>query len=661
MAVKDVTVRTQSLDGTWDTLGTGSARGVWPENVVLEADPVGPSKATFSLRRDPTAFWPDIGAFTPVEVEVAGTLVWSGRISDTPSQVSSRQMNVECQGWQYHLDDDVFKTFYVHTALPDWKDMRSLPAANLAVSVVAGQPTAGDGVVALGFPADTAVPAGARSGVTLDLAELGAAGDFTTIAIDWESSNNAAGITCYCTTTNSDDPGTGGNDLLSFNLGSGASGTTGGSTSSPKRRLFIYLYWSAGGTLSADVWLRIKGIRLFRTGTYVGGGAAVPSVLRASHVVNDALDRGTVLLSEDRSGIQSTSSDLPSYAPDWQTPRAAITAVNAFHDWQFLVDVDRRPVYRPKPSQPLFEIGAWSAVGGDDDASMNSGEEIYNGAAVTAQAPDGSPVVASRSSASSGELYIVPGTPQTITNYPASYGTPAGDGLVAFNSFPSNAVFYPGMQYVAVMAIKAGVAGTTASVAFGGPPLSGIVTDVPLSTTDFTPITVPWTPTVRMAGSDVTVSFAFHRPASETIVVQSVKIYRTGPTMVDRRGFKRRIQLPVESSLPTDGNAAALIGDTWLSGHKTTPFKGSATLIGDDSVRNILTGHSVPLEQLLLNTGQLLRFSDRIDPDTGGHGRDGRIAAVTYTPASDTAQVTVDNSRASFEALMARLAAVQRG
>lgn len=45
-------------------------------------------------------------------------------------------------------------------------------------------------------------------------------------------------------------------------------------------------------------------------------------------------------------------------------------------------------------------------------------------------------------------------------------------------------------------------------------------------------------------------------------------------------------------------------------------------------------------------------------PDTGDHGRDGRIASVKYDPAADQATVTIDNTRAIYEALVARLAVV---
>ena len=76
---KDVSVRLQSLDGVWEVCGSDHARGIIPENVELRSDQWGSSRATFDLRRNPKEFWPDIGAFTPVEIEIGGARVWSGR------------------------------------------------------------------------------------------------------------------------------------------------------------------------------------------------------------------------------------------------------------------------------------------------------------------------------------------------------------------------------------------------------------------------------------------------------------------------------------------------------------------------------------------------------------------------------------------------------
>ena len=136
--------------------------------------------------------------------------------------------------------------------------------------------------------------------------------------------------------------------------------------------------------------------------------------------------------------------------------------------------------------------------------------------------------------------------------------------------------------------------------------------------------------------------------------VDSVVFLVAKTTIVDRRGFKRRKILQVQQALPADNVAANKIGDAWLPGHATTPFKGQITVVGDGSARNVLTGEDVPPSRLGLMVMEPARFSNRIDPDTGGHGRDGRIVAVRYTHAERKAEVTIDNTNQNFEALLNR-------
>ena len=66
----------------------------------------------------------------------------------------------------------------------------------------------------------------------------------------------------------------------------------------------------------------------------------------------------------------------------------------------------------------------------------------------------------------------------------------------------------------------------------------------------------------------------------------------------------------------------------------------------------------VAAEQMLLRTGELIRFSDRIDPDTGAQGRDGKIVEASYKVDDNSVELTIDSSRAGFEALLNRLGVV---
>jgi hypothetical protein len=78
-------------------------------------------------------------------------------------------------------------------------------------------------------------------------------------------------------------------------------------------------------------------------------------------------------------------------------------------------------------------------------------------------------------------------------------------------------------------------------------------------------------------------------------------------------------------------------------------------------VRHLTSASPVHPHRLLLHTQQLVRLTDRVDPDTGALGRDGRIAAVSYNHDSETAEVSIDNERGNFDALLARLGVLRGG
>lgn len=525
MAV-DVTIRALALDGTWETIGVDRARGIHPTNVTLAADLWGPSKATFDLLRDPGTVWPDLRAYTPIEVECDGMLVWGGRIAETPSRDGAdRQINVQADGWQFHLDDNPYEQLYAHTKLDPWRDTRSFLGADLAKFLSTPKVQSGDGVITIGYANGDAVAAGEYVGVTLDLGPNRTA---HAIAVEWERLGvSNPDQTLYARGHDLQDPASGSGtpeDAFSFTLDGSASGTSTGTFTTARRYVSVFMYRNgAGDTYGADFLARLKAIRVFGQAAYMSAGA---SVLRASAVYLDALVQGTQLLSSDLSALSATSFDLTDFTPQGRrTPREMITAVNAAHDWLTQITADRRPVFRPKPSAPTLMIGSW---GGSTfaDASQNSGEEIYDRVAVTGQDAAGDPVDVVRT--------------------------------------------------------------------------------------------------------------------------------QTG-TLVDRCGGHRTKEVAVRSTLAT--TLAQQIGDVWLDAHRTTPARGTSdiTRLG---VRDFLSGASIPPAVLLTRTGELLHHSNAIDPDTGGVGRDVRLADVTYKPAADAASVTLDNSRANVEALLERLAIV---
>lgn len=129
-------------------------------------------------------------------------------------------------------------------------------------------------------------------------------------------------------------------------------------------------------------------------------------------------------------------------------------------------------------------------------------------------------------------------------------------------------------------------------------------------------------------------------------------------TVHDRFGRVHSKVIPVSMGLITAlGNQ---LGDTFLATHKTMPFKGDFTA-KPGGVRRI-EGGTIHPGHLLVHTGELLRLSHRIDPDSGAWGRDGRIVRVEFDhEAGDEAQTSLDNTRGSFEALLVRLGAAVGG
>jgi hypothetical protein len=220
--------------------------------------------------------------------------------------------------------------------------------------------------------------------VTLD---LGPASDAKYIVVEWERIGGSnADQTLYARGHDFQDPASGSGspeDAFSFTLNGGASGTSQGGFTTARRYLSVFMYRNgAGGTYGSDFQVRLNAVRVFADAAWVSGGA---SVLHASDVLRDALTRATLLLSSDWSQIQDTSFAIPEFAPDSdRTPREIATAVNALHDWLIQVTADARPVFRPKPTDPVVEIGAWPGSS-FEDASANSGDEIYDQVRVTGQ------------------------------------------------------------------------------------------------------------------------------------------------------------------------------------------------------------------------------------------------------------------------------------
>lgn len=400
---KDVSVRLQSLDGVWEVCGSDHARGIIPENVELRSDQWGSSRATFDLRRNPKEFWPDIGAFTPVEIEIGGARVWSGRVSETPVRDSTDSViSVQCEGWQAHLDDDIYERIYVQTNLTEWKDARSAPGATLTSLTAAPQVQVGDGVLSLTWPAATAT--NGRAAAILDLGPNSTA---ARVVIDWSMTAGAANRALYFGYGTSPDASVATGATIYSAVGA-SSGTY--SYTLPTASRYIFLMHDANShTPTADEVAKFTSIQVFASTAYESGAS---SILKSDQVIKDALTSASVLFSADRTQIATGTFNIPEFAPsEPRTPRAVWEAVDAFEDRYKKITVDKVPVYKAKPTYPEVEVGAWSGMEFEDSAA-NSGDDIYSRVIVTGDQPNGTPLRITRSqSQQTGALYTAASSP----------------------------------------------------------------------------------------------------------------------------------------------------------------------------------------------------------------------------------------------------------
>ena len=684
----ETVVRLQALDGTWEVCGVDRANKVWPENVSLTSDSWGPKTATFDLKRDPANTWPDVLAFTPVKIDVNGQLVWSGRVTETPSRDGADTvMSISCEGWQHHLDDDLTRKFYVHDNLTEWRDNRSFPNSPLGNLVASGKVEVGDGSIVMGFPKNATTSIGEGVMVTLDLGEGNSA---NTMVLSTQSSTFASGNFTVYGKVHDDIASSisGGTNIFSFDAANNtfiynSIGTSG-------RYVSIVIYKNGGAsptTETTDRLLRIAVARVFGQASY---HFSDNSNVKATNVITDVLTK-CPLLSQNTDLLQTTSFNIPSYTGlEYKTPREHWNSVNSYHGWTSKVDVFRRAVYMPKPSRPKYDVGEYSAMEANDSAG-SSGQEIYNKVLVTGQDPSGTPVVVARYSGSqtgtgaftadpnlawtnpsfddaSVAHWTVPGAGGfTRTTTVGEYDTSPAAGKL---SGPTSQVSQAYMTAVGTVTpervYEVSFKLRSTSIAAGAQYAVTLTSGAQQTILSFPATSLPtsYGSTYTMyitpkTNSPLVLNMSFYNltGGAVSMMIDNITLSSSRKTIPDRRNFTRAFNLQMNVPLPTDGVLAASIGDAWLANHATTTFKGDVTLSGPRSLRDRISGQPIPLYNLLADTDELLYFSDRQNPDTGSVGRMARITSVTYTPSDDKAVVTLDNSRTDFETLLNRLGA----
>mgnify|MGYP000850313550 FL=1 len=692
--MKQATISVQDLSGAWAQIGTGQLRGIQPSDVELTSDTWGAKDATFTLTRELFVPWPDIQAFAPVEIAVGGVVVWRGRIVDAPTNSLSRSIAVRCEGKQNHLDDDQYERVYVHTDITQWQDARGSLDADLTLWRAAGLVTSGDGVISLSWPVGTQWDATVSVGVILDLgpSAVGAAkaeltfrrlaGNPSMVVLAMRSAESVDRLRGTGTFTDGFTP-------VALSSTTTTAQTVEATLSPTDRYVCVLLRCDTTYTPTLEDGIAIDAIQVFTDTAYVSGGV---SVLRGDQVVKDALNTATVQLSDDQSLIDSTGSSfyIPEFAPSGpRTPRQAIEGVNVFYDWRTKVDEQDRFVFEDRAGEaPSVRVGRWGSSS-FEDASSASGDEVYNKAIVTGQDPSG---VQIREVVTSGDLSNVvyeditgahlsnPGfesgtsgwaasgstITQVTTPHTGTYGgrwdnSGASDAL-SMNDYLEitlTGTFLAGVRYRIYPWIRTN-SGTTTAVQFQvGDFATGDVTPnvynrLPWSVTSS--YTVPshayktWIP--KATTNNVTYRIT-DLGSGKFFYIDDMTVEVSLPTIVDRRQFTRAHTLDASFML-TDSSANRL-GKIFLEAHRTTPFKGQGQVVGHNAARDYTTGQPLGPERLLMMTDRLMHFDDRIDPDTGAVGRDGRIVSVRYTPATDTASFDIDNSRKDFDALLERL------
>lgn len=678
----DAVIRVAALDGTWETVGADRLAGIAPENVSLTANPWGSDKASFDLRRDPGGVYPDLSAFTPVDIEVGGTKVWSGRVSSTPSRDGSDSVvNVQCEGWQYHLDDDAYERAYVHAKLSDYVDTRTLPGASLGRLRANGRVQQDNGLL-IGFGADSTVNGVGNNDVVAVTLDLGPYSLAKRAVVTWSAVNPNASFTATIRAHNTIA------DLLTYsgfadavsvghNTISTSATTSAGTFATAYRYVTVFLARTDGASsvTTIDTSVLIQSLVIFADTAYESGNA---SILKASDVVSDALGRGTIFLT-DTAGVTATSFSLPEYAPDGlRTPREHINAVNAYHAWRAQVTVDRRFIFQAQPAAPLFEAGEWSGCE-IADASMNDGDEIYSRCVVEANGPDGIMLRTERTQGQQTGVWLqsvtspAPDNPSFAVN--TTSWTASGSAITrdtgTFDTSPASGrwdntgasdalnngdaiettftgTFFAGVPYILRFALRASAGVPYVFYNFGVPGVDAQGDGVNPTVGSFLSVSISWTPSSNRTG----VKLQMTTGGGAYIWIDSLALFSAQPTLVDRRGFKRTKILPVQSAMTTA--AAQQIADTYLSLHRTTPYRGSIT-VTPGGIRGHQTGQPVHPATLLTQTQEKIRLTHRINPDDGSVGRDGTIAAVTYDHDAQTASIDLDNRTTNFEAFLSRL------
>lgn len=693
---RGLSVEVQRRDQTWEKVGSGLSRGVVPEAIqyshAFDGSIGGPQTASFVLHDKAHRSRPDLEHFTPVVIKDGVVPVFSGRVIRTPEVRGEQyQRSVEVQGWKEHLKDNPLDKVWVVSDLSKWQDGLSMtggsatPASySKGVSQFSGDQYA---VTLSGGRAAYATTLKCWGQAILDLGPNNVAKRIVaTYAGDVAGAGTNAIL--YARSGQYPDllnPGSY-TDAFSDNTITTAPETSAGTFSTGYRYVILGVYYAGvSAALGSDYWLRFTDIQVF---TDTADESGNESILKASTVIGETLTAKCPLISSDQSGITATSFVIPEFhtgLPGYMYPNEILEAVNAYHGYQCLLsnDATARFKYRAVPTAPTYAVGKSDGYSFENPGTYD-GSEVYSqviasytdAAGVPGVAVVGSPTAPSFP-ALSGKQLSNPSMDTNTTGW-SGYTTPAVtiardtgtyDSTPASLSWQLTAPGLPatiicstsswtsaltvGKAYKLTGKIKASVADVTTSIECiirDGTTVTGgsrLATDSQnLTDTNWHDFSIIFTP---ISSSCILCLQATKASGTNPVYyVDTLKLYDTASTVVDRRGFVRTKLVEFRSRMTSA--AATQIAQVILDSSQHPPLKGTLTIQGRIRRTN---GTTIPVTQLQL--GDAILLEDETDPNTGAIGRIGIIQEFSYNHDTDQATITIDSNQNFVANLLARM------
>jgi hypothetical protein len=686
------TVRVQAQDGRWETLGVDRFPGILPEGLEYTFSDWGPDSAAFTLKRDTGLDHPDLTEFTPLEVLVGGSTVWSGFVIDTPAS-GDDALAVNALGNHYYLDDDVYEPFYVYDSLQGYQDIRQHPDSPLTTHSANWRVEQGENGIIMTTPSGVPFIAGQAGGVMID---TGAAGRIKRVTIEYESSNNSGASAIYAIGT--DLPNwtlgapAGREDYISGIMNNASAGQIISATSTTAHRyLTIFHYCTASFTpgVGTDHWFRIKSVRIYSDVAFESGGSSALKAGGSTGLIADALKRAP-MLDQSTAEIAATTLNLRDYSPgrdnELRTPRAVMEFANAFHGYRIRVGADRRLAFAAQANRASLSVNVGRGGAKFVDASTNSGREVYNRILGRGRTGSGLPVAAEFGPRSALDYALAP---------PVINGT-FDANVTGWTAGPVTTLAWEAAgKRMMVQLSTAGAQTPSFEQTLVGTFLKGVryrlSADVELApSTQFSLevfnaflgtgyAMVRWDSkfdVTTVLGTPREVAFTFPNDVTNPKIIGSVRTLQTGlpigatlvrldniavgrptATAVDRRNYARSKVFTV--GFPVDNVMLIGLTQAYAAINGRSSLKGTLEIPANDLVTSMVGGRPIAVPELGNYVGELVNLANLIDPDTGAVGRLGVVAGVSVR--GDAATLAIDNRRDSFEALLARMGVASSG